>query len=61
MFYCDEPFSYLPKKFWGFPVFKIVTVNYVQGVSEVHGSTTGACSIHKHNEALLCKQEFLVI
>ena len=45
----------------GFPVFKIVTVNYVQGVSEVHGSTTRTCSVHKHSEALLCKWEFLVI
>jgi len=55
MFYCDEPFSYLPKKFWGFPAFKTVTVNYVQGVSEVHGNTTEACSVHKQSEALLCK------
>ena len=61
MFYCDEPFSYLPKKFWGFPAFKTVTVNYVQGVSEVHGNTTEACSVHKHSEAFLCKREFVVI
>jgi hypothetical protein len=55
MFYCDESFSYLPKKFRGFPIFKIVTVTHVQGVSEIHGSTTGAYFVHKNSETLLCK------